>query len=248
MTITIDPRRFDAALFDLDGVLTDTARLHAQAWKSVFDDVLRRRAQHDGMPFVPFDIVADYRAHVDGRIRLDGVRTFLAARGIDLPEGGDDDPPGADTLRAIATRKGRLFLDMLDRGVAPLPGARALLENLRAAGVKIGVASASRNCAAVLQAAQLAPLIEARADGNDALRFRLAGKPDPALFLEAARRLGTKPARVLLFEDALPGVEAGRRGGFGCVVGVDRSGQADALRRAGADLVVTGLDKVRVAQ
>jgi beta-phosphoglucomutase family hydrolase len=246
--VTIDRRDFDAAVFDLDGVLTDTARIHAAAWKAVFDAFLQQRAQRQGLPFEPFDTVADYRAYVDGRPRSDGVRSFLAARSIHLPEGTEHDPPEADTIRALGERKLRLFRQELQRGIAPAPGAADLLKRLRAAGIGVAVASSSKNCAAVLQVAGLADLVDVRADGLDVEALRLPGKPDPALFLEAARRLGVPPSRAILFEDALAGVEAGRRGGFGCVVGIDRGQQADALRRRGADVVIGSLREVRVVK
>jgi len=235
----------DAVIFDLDGVLTDTARIHAAVWKTVFDDVLRRRAERYDLPFHPFEDI-DYRAHVDGRPRLDGTRAFLASRGIRLPEGNPDDPEGAETVRGLARRKNRLVGERLKRESVPEPGAVALLEALRRSGVRIAVASSSANCATVLRAAALDGFIDVRVDGVDAAELDLPGKPDPALFLEALRRLGAQPSRAVVFEDALAGVEAGRRAGFSRIVGVDRGEQADALRRHGADVVIASLTEVAV--
>ncbi|GGG29403.1 hypothetical protein GCM10010964_16590 [Caldovatus sediminis] len=243
--VRLSRRDWDAVLFDLDGVLADTARVHAAAWKALFDEVLRRRAAEMGEPFRPFDLRADYLAFVDGKRREDGVRAFLASRGIVLPEGSEADPEEALTVAALARRKQGLFTAALEReGVEPAPGAVALMRALRRLGMPLAVVSASRNCAAVLAAAGLDGLVDLRVDGQMAAALGLAGKPAPDTFLEAARRLGVPPARAVVFEDALAGVEAGRRGGFGLVVGVDRGGQAEALRRRGADVVVRDLTEV----
>ncbi|MBD0273655.1 MAG: beta-phosphoglucomutase family hydrolase [Acetobacteraceae bacterium] len=245
--INLPARNWSAALFDLDGVLTDTSRVHAAAWRALFDEVLRHCAARTGEAVRPFDPRADYLAHVDGRRREDGVRTFLASRGIALPEGSAADPEDAMTVAALARRKQALFEAALRQGGAePAPGAAALLAALRRLRVPVAVVSASRNCAAVLAAAGLDRLVDLRVDGEDAAALGLAGKPAPDTFLEAARRLGVPPARCAVFEDALAGVEAARRGGFGLVVGVDRGGQAEALRRHGADLVVRDLAEVAV--
>jgi HAD superfamily hydrolase (TIGR01509 family) len=228
-------------VFDTDGVVTDTARTHAAAWKSMFDPFLRRRSQP------PFDVRADYLRHVDGRPRLDGVRVFLASRGISLPEGSPDDEPGAPTVHGLAASKDRLFLQQVERhGVAAFPSTVALVHELRRHGCRTAVVSASRNCAAVISAAGLSHLFDVRVDGNDAATLGLPGKPDPALFLEAARRLDLSPNVVAVAEDALPGVEAGRRGCFGLVIGVDRADQATALSAAGADVVVADLAELTV--
>lgn len=244
--VTIQHRQFDAAIFDLDGVLTDTASLHAAAWKVVFDEFLQGWAERQRIAFDPFDPVGDYLAYVDGRPRLDGVRGFLAARGIKLLEGSEHEPPDAATIRALAERKARLFRHELQKGIKPEDGAEALLTKLRQAGIRTAVASSSKNCALVLQATGLDHLVDARTDGIDAEALGLPGKPDPALFLEAARRLGVRPPRAILFEDALAGVEAGRRGGFRYVVGIDHDQQQEALRRHGADIVVRSLREVEV--
>ena len=210
--------------------------------------VLRRRAGRQGLEFEPFDIETDYLAYVDGRPRYDGVRTFLAARGIDLPEGSDSDQQDAETVRAIGERKTRLFRQALQQGIDPAPGAQVLLRELRHAGIGIAVGSSSENCAAILRAARLDDLIDARVDGLDAEQLELPGKPDPAVFLEAARRLGVQPSRAILFEDALAGIEAGKRGGFECVVGIDHGQQRRALRQRGADVVINNLGEVHVEE
>jgi alpha,alpha-trehalase len=244
--VIINRRDFDAAIFDLDGVLTETARVHAAAWKAVFDAFLQRWAEEHGRAFQPFDIHSDYLAYVDGRPRYDGVRSFLAARGIQLPEGSEHDGEGVETVHALGDRKTQLFRQELKKGINAASGAEGLLKKLRQVEIAIAVASSSENCAAILHAARLDPLIDARIDGLDAEELGLPGKPDPALFLEAARRLGIQPSRAILFEDALAGVEAGRRGGFGRVVGIDRGQQADALHERGADIVILDLLQVEV--
>jgi alpha,alpha-trehalase len=236
---------YDLVIFDLDGVVTKTARLHAAAWKRLFDDYLRRR---DGPGFRPFDIAADYLAHVDGKPRGDGVRGFLASRGIALPDGSADDPPMAETVRGLGNAKNGYFLEALhSQGVEVYEPAVRLIRALRAEGFTIAVVTSSRNCEEVLNAAHLAELFDLRVDGNEIDRLGLAGKPAPDAFLEAARRAEAAPARTVVLEDALSGVAAGRAGGFGLVIGVDRAGQRDALLRHGADLVVSDLSTVEVA-
>ena len=230
--IVLRRRDWDAAFFDMDGVLTDTARLHINAWEELFNDFLcRRAADSGGEAFVPFDTRADYLAYVDGRPREDGVRLFLTSRGIVLPEGSERSPDNSDTVAALSRRKDGIFGRALQAGADPLPGAEPLLSGLRHLGIRIAVVSSSRNCAAILEAAGLSPFVDARVDGMDAVRLGLAGKPAPDLFLEAARRLAVEPRRAILFEDAIAGVEAGRRGGFGRVVGVDIGDHAAALLR-----------------
>ncbi|WP_412537836.1 beta-phosphoglucomutase family hydrolase [Longispora sp. K20-0274] len=222
-----------ACLFDLDGVLTRTATVHAAAWKDLFDGYLAERARRTGEPFVPFDPVADYDRYVDGRARADGTRAFLASRGIHLAE---------DEVRELGDRKNALVLRRLRHdGVDPYEGSVRYAHAVRAAGLRTAVVSASTNCRAVLEAAGIADLFDARIDGLVATRRALAGKPAPDTYLEAARVLGTAPGEAAVFEDALAGVRAGRAGEFGYVVGVDRVGQADDLRAAGADVVVTDL-------
>ena len=248
VVITLSPRDYDAVLFDLDGVLTRTASVHAAAWKKLFDGFLEQRATQAGEPFVPFDIDADYRRYVDGKPRYDGVAAFLESRGIELPLGAPEDGPDVQSVHALGNLKDRYFLEHLEQhGVEPYEAAIALVRTLRAQEIKTAVVSSSNNCAAVLEAAGIAQLFDARVDGTDITRLELKGKPAPDAFLEAARRLGAEPSRAVVVEDAIAGVEAGRAGRFGCVIGVDRSGQAQALREAGADVVVTDLAQVQVA-
>lgn len=245
--IILRKRDWDAAFFDMDGVLTDTTRLHIDAWEKLFNEFLGRRAAASGEAFVPFDTTADYLAYVDGRPREDGVRLFLASRGVTLSEGSESSPDESDTVTALSRRKDELFARALQAGADPLPGAEPLLRQLRDLGILIAVVSSSRNCAAVLAATGLAPLVDVRVDGVDAVTLGLPGKPAPALFQEAARRLGVEPRRGILFEDAIAGVEAGRRGGFGRVVGVDTGDHAAALHSHGADMVIGGLSEVAAA-
>lgn len=230
----------EAWLFDLDGVLTDTARVHAAAWKEAFDEFLRG-ASH-GEPFVPFDLVVDYQRFVDGKPRYDGVRDFLASRGISLPEGAPSDPPDLDTICGVGNRKNELVLRRLvDGDVTAFPGSVALVEALRRANLLTAVVSASENCAAVLRSTGIAELFDVVVDGRTVLERHLAGKPAPDTFLCAARELGVQAARAAVVEDALAGVQAGRAGGFGLVVGVSRRADRSALSDAGADVVVGDL-------
>lgn len=232
--------RFDAVLFDLDGVLTDTASIHADCWKRSFDEFLRARAA--GGEFRAFDIGSDYLKYVDGKPRYDGVRTFLASRDIQLPEGGQGDPPDRQTVCGVGNRKNELVGQAIAAGaVQPYPGSIALVHHLRETGIRTAVVSSSANCAAVLEAAKIAELFEARVDGKVILEQKLAGKPAPDSFLEGARRLGVEPERAVVVEDAISGVQAGHAGGFGLVIGVDRGGNAEALAGNGADMVVRDL-------
>ncbi|WP_432902716.1 beta-phosphoglucomutase family hydrolase [Micromonospora matsumotoense] len=236
------PAHVTACLFDLDGVLTQTAKVHNAAWRQTFDDFLRQRAGATGEPFRPFDPGPDYHRYVDGRPRADGVRSFLASRGIVLPEGSPDDPPGADTVNGVGNRKNVVLLDRIHHdGVEAYPGSVAYLKAAERAGLRRAVVSASANCRDVVAAAGLEPMLEVRVDGLVARAEGLRGKPHPDTFLAAAELLGVAPADAAVFEDALAGVAAGRAGGFGHVIGVDRAGQADELRAHGADVVVTDL-------
>jgi len=231
-----------ACLFDLDGVLTQTAKVHAAAWKEAFDGYLRQRAERTGDDFVPFDAIADYDSFVDGKPRADGTRSFLQSRQIDLPEGDADDPPDAETVQGVGNRKNDILLRRIRAdGVQAYDGSVAYVRAARDAGLGRAVVSSSTNCADVLVAAGLADLFEQRIDGVVAEQRQLHGKPAPDTFLAGARALGVQPGEAAVFEDALAGVEAGRAGGFGFVIGVDRVGQAEALREHGADLVVTDL-------
>jgi beta-phosphoglucomutase family hydrolase len=231
-----------ACLFDLDGVLTDTARVHAAAWKEMFDACLRERAARTGDAFVPFDPVVDYDEYVDGRPRYDGVRTFLASRGIELPPGDPSDSPGTETITGLGNRKNEIVLAMIRAGgVEPYPGSVRYVRAVRRAELRCAVVSSSANCGELLAAAGIDALFEVRIDALVAEREQLRGKPAPDTFLAAARALGVPAAQATVFEDALAGVAAGRAGGFGFVVGVDRAGQAEALREHGADIVVSDL-------
>ena len=235
----------DAVIFDLDGVVTPTADIHAEAWKQLFDEYLAERARRLGEPFRAFDRESDYRRHVDGKPRYDGVASFLASRDVQLPPGSPDDPDDRETVCGLGNRKNRYFREALERtGVEPFPTAVNLIEKLRAEGVSTAIASSSRNSKAVLDAAGIHRLFDVEVDGVDLAELGLPGKPDPALFLEAARRLGVDPGRTAVVEDAISGVEAGRRGGFGLVIGVDRGAGRDALAAGGADVVVGDLGEV----
>jgi beta-phosphoglucomutase family hydrolase len=239
------PAGINACLFDLDGVLTKTAKVHAAAWKQMFDAYLLDTSRLTGEPFRPFEIATDYVDYVDGKLRQDGVRSFLASRGIELPEGSPDDPPTALTVHGLGTRKNDVVLDLIGRGgVEVYEGSVRFVEAVREAGLRRAVVSASKNCQAVLAAASIEYLFEVTIDGRVADERRLPGKPAPDMFLAASEMLGVTPAHAAVFEDAVAGVEAGRAGGFGWVVGVDRVGQADALRRHGADRVVGDLGEL----
>jgi beta-phosphoglucomutase family hydrolase len=236
------PREIQACLFDLDGVLTQTATVHAAAWKEMFDAFLSAHSERTGASFVPFDPVRDYDEYVDGKPRYDGVRSFLAARGIQLPEGSPHDVPTDETVHGLGNRKNELVLALIHRqGVTAYQGSVRFVHAVRDAGLRRAVVSSSANCKEVLEAAGIDDLFEVRIDAIVARREHLAGKPAPDTFLAAARALGVKPAEAAVFEDALAGVAAGRAGRFGFVVGVDRTGQADALREHGADIVVSDL-------
>ncbi len=236
------PETVRACLFDLDGVLTDTASVHTKAWKAMFDAYLKQRAERTGEPFVPFDPVHDYRQYVDGKKREDGVRSFLASRDIELPDGGPDDPADAETVYGLGRRKNEAFQQTLhDDGVQVFDGSRRYLEAVEAAGLGVAVVSSSANTRDVLEITGLDRFIHQRVDGVTLREEHLAGKPEPDSFLRAAQLLQVEPAAAAVFEDALSGVAAGRAGNFGFVVGVDRVGQAEDLRRNGADVVVADL-------
>lgn len=239
------PEPIEACLFDLDGVLTKTAAVHAAAWKETFDAFLRERAGADGSSFEPFDIHDDYDNYVDGKPRDDGVRDFLQSRHIDLPEGDDHDPPGAATVHGLASRKNELLMKGIHRdGVEVFEGSVRYVEAARRAGLRCAVVSSSANTAGVLQVTGLAPHFEVCVDGKTIVERHLKGKPAPDSFLEAAHQLNVAPGRSAVFEDAVAGVEAGRSGHFGFVVGVDRVGQAAALANHGADVVVRDLSEL----
>jgi beta-phosphoglucomutase family hydrolase len=241
--ITAD--RYDAVLLDLDGVITDTASIHAACWKQMFDEYLRKRAAERGEAFRPFDIATDYRLYVDGKPRYDGVRDFLVSRSIRLPEGNPDDPPPAETIDGLGNRKNDLVNKIIDdKGVEPYEGSVKLLHQLRNQGFKIAVVTSSQNCTAVLKAAKLEHFFDVQVDGNTIHAQHLAGKPAPDTYLMAAKLLGVQPSRAVVIEDALSGVEAGSNGHFGLVIGVARKGNAEELRRHGAHLAVNDLGEL----
>jgi beta-phosphoglucomutase family hydrolase len=236
------PDDIQACLFDMDGVLTKTAAVHAAAWKQMFDEFLRKRAQADGAEFQPFDLHDDYDEYVDGKPREDGVRDFLASRDISLPDGDPDDPPAADTVYGLGNRKNELLLQRIKTdGVQVYDGSVRYLEAAQKAGLRRAVVSSSANTEQVLKATGLEHFFEVRVDGVTIAQRHLHGKPAPDTFLDAAKQLGVEPAHAVVFEDALSGVAAGHAGHFGFVVGVDRVGQADELAAHGADRVVGDL-------
>ena len=238
----VTPDDFDAVLFDLDGVLTSTARVHSVCWKKMFDAFLERHAADTGGTFVPFDMDQDYKRYVDGKPRYDGVRSFLESRGIELPYGDPGDPPGALSACGLGNRKDRLFNEVLkEEGVEAYEGTIRWARELRGRGMKTAVVSSSKNCKTIMEAAAIEHLFDTRVDGEIAQRLRIPGKPAPDTYLKAAQELGVSPERAVVVEDALSGVEAGRRGGFGLVIGVDRHGDAEALLENGADIVVADL-------
>jgi beta-phosphoglucomutase family hydrolase len=242
------PPEVTACLFDLDGVLTRTAVVHAKAWKETFDSFMKGRAEQTGDPFVPFSN-GDYDRYVDGRPRLDGTRNFLRSRGIELPEGDRSDPPDAPTINGVSNRKNERVLELLAEGkIEVYDGSIEYVRQARQKGLRTAVVSSSANTAQVLEAAGIADLFEARIDGLVAIERKLNGKPAPDTFLAGAEELGATPGQAAVFEDALAGVEAGRAGKFAVVVGVDRVGQADALQAHGADVVVQDLSELLEAE
>jgi len=241
----ITREKYDAVLFDLDGVITNTANLHAACWKQMFDEYLHKRAAQSGEAFRPFDLAADYRLYVDGKPRFDGVRDFLASRGIRLPEGSSDDPPQAETVGGLGNRKNDLVNEVIEAvGVEPYEGSVKLIHQLRDHGFKIAVVTSSQNCTAVLKAAKLADFFKVRVDGNVIRAQHLSGKPAPDTYLMGAKLLGVEPRRAVVIEDAISGVEAGFRGNFGLVIGVARKGNAAELSQHGAHLVVNDLGEL----
>jgi beta-phosphoglucomutase family hydrolase len=236
--------KYDAVLLDLDGVITDTASLHAACWKQMFDEYLQKRATQRGEAFRPFDLTADYRLYVDGKPRFDGVRDFLTSRGIQLPEGGPDDPPQVETVGGLGNRKNDLVNKLIeDVGVKPYAGSVQFIHHLRRHGFKIAVVTSSQNCAAVLKAVKLDACFDVQVDGN-VIQAQLAGKPAPDTFLIAAKLLGVERARAVVIEDAISGVQAGFSGNFGLVIGVARKGNAEELKHHGAHLVVSDLGEL----
>ncbi len=237
--------QYDAVLFDLDGVITNTANIHAKCWKEMFDEYLRKRASEGREAFRPFDLAADYQLYVDGKPRYDGVRDFLRSRGVQLPEGNLDDPGSVETVHGLGNRKDHMVNRVIaEVGVEAYTGTVRFIQQLRRDGFKIAVVTSSQHCDAVLRAARLDEFFEVRVDGNVIERKRLAGKPAPDTFLAAARLLAVEPKRTVVIEDALSGVEAGSNGTFGLVIGVARRGNAEELKRHGAHLVVEDLGEL----
>jgi beta-phosphoglucomutase family hydrolase len=239
---SVTREEYDAVLLDLDGVITDTASIHARSWKRTFDEYLRSRSSRTGEPFRPFDIATDYKLHVDGKPRYNGVRDFLKSRAIELPEGRPDDPPLGETVCGLGNRKNELVnAAIAGEGVEVYEGSVKWVHRLHDQGFKTAVVTSSQNCDAVLEAAGLSDLFEVRVDGNTIHEQQLDGKPAPDAFLAAAKLLGATPKRSVVVEDAISGVEAGRNGQFGLVIGVARKGNNDELKRHGADVVVNDL-------
>ena len=237
--------QFDAILFDLDGVITDTADLHAMCWKQMFDEYLQKRARQTGEAFRPFDVTSDYLLYVDGKPRFAGVRDFLKSRGIELPEGNPEDLTDVETVCGLGNRKNDLVNDAIaEVGVVPYAGSVRFIYRIRRDAFKIAVVTSSQNCMAVLQAAKLDEFFPVRVDGNVIDAQQLAGKPAPDTFLLAAKLLGVEPKRTVVIEDAISGVQAGSDGDFGLVIGVARKNNAEELERHGADLVVRDLDEL----
>jgi alpha,alpha-trehalase len=242
---TINRADFDAVIFDLDGVVTRTASLHAQAWKRVFDEFLGRWSWGNGDSSQSFDIETDYPQHVDGKPRYDGVRDFLASRGIELPEGDPSDGPDVESVCGLGNRKNEFYNELIaEGGVEVFEDTVAQMRAWREMGLKTAIVSSSKNCAPVLRAAGLSDLFDVRVDGVESARLGLKGKPDPDIFTKAAELLGVEPARAVVFEDAVSGVQAGRAGGFGWVIGVDRVGAREVLLESGADTVVSDLREI----
>lgn len=241
----VNADRFDAVLFDLDGVLTSTASVHSACWKKMFDEFLQAYSREQGQTFDPFDIDRDYRRYVDGKPRYDGVRSFLESRGIVLPEGKPDDAPDQRTVCGLGNRKNELFNEMVRaQGVERFEGSIDWARRLRSQGIKTAVVSSSKNCKVILEAAGIEDLFDTRVDGEVAARLSIPGKPAPDTFLQAATQLDVKPERAVVVEDAISGVQAGHAGGFGLVIGVDRHNDAAALSDNGADVVVEDLSEL----
>ena len=237
--------RYDAVLLDLDGVITDTANLHAACWKQMFDQYLQQRAAQRDETFRPFDLATDYLLYVDGKPRFDGVRAFLTSRGIQLPEGSSDDPPQIESVCGLGNRKNELVNKVIEEvGVEPYEGSVKFIRQLRDQGFKTAVVTSGQNCTVVLKAAKLDGFFEVRVDGNTIHAQQLAGKPAPDTFLMAAKLLGVEPARTVIIEDAISGVQAGFNGNFGLVIGIARKGNAEELQRHGAHVVVNDLGEL----
>lgn len=240
--VEIDLKTLDGVIFDMDGVITDTAITHAKAWKHLFDEYLQKHAWEQNEPFIPFDINKDYRLYVDGKPRYDGVKSFLESRGISLPQGQITDNIEKETICGLGNRKNKYFTQQLNKeGVRIFDSSVTLIKQLKEAGIKTAVISASRNAEDVLRASGILDLFDAKVDGVDSDDLGLKGKPEPDIFLEAASDLGVDPSRAAIVEDSIAGVEAGRKGKFKLVIGVDRAGHSGELKKQGADIVVNDL-------
>ncbi len=241
----ISKDQFDAVLFDLDGVITQTSHVHARCWKTMFDEFLQQFAKTHNIPFQPFDIDKDYGKYVDGKPRYEGARSFLESRGISLPQGDEKDPAGKETVCGLGNRKDELVKAAIEAGeVKVYESSITLVRKLREEGFKLGVVSSSKNCEAILKVVGILDLFSIRVDGLVAAALKLPGKPAPDTFKKGAELLGVEPSHTVVVEDALAGVEAGKRGNFGLVIGVDRLGQAEALKENGADIVVQDLGEL----
>jgi len=240
--VEIDLKTLDGVIFDMDGVITDTAITHAKAWKQLFDEYLQKHAREQYEPFVPFDINKDYRLYVDGKPRYDGVKSFLESRGISLPQGQITDDIEKETVCGLGNRKNKYFTQQLnEEGVRIFDSSVTLIRQLKKEGIKTAVISASRNAEDVLRAGGVLDLFDAKVDGVDSDNLGLKGKPEPDIFLEAASELGVDPGRSAIVEDSIAGVEAGRKGKFKLIIGVDRAGHGSELKKQGADIVVNDL-------
>lgn len=247
-THTVVSDKYDAWLFDLDGIITDTASVHASAWKRMFDEYLQKVADRENAPYEPFEIDPDYFRYVDGKPRYDGVDSFLRSRGIELPWGDPSDAPDTETVCGLGNRKNAMFNDVLkDEGAVVFDSSVKLVKELKKQGKHVAVVTSSKNCDAVLEVAGLTGLFEAKVDGNVAAERKLAGKPDPHTYLEAAKLVGAAIERSVVLEDAISGVEAGKSGKFGLVIGVARHDEPQALKKAGADIVVSDLGEIELA-
>ena len=247
MNEEFDKTEFDCVVFDLDGVVTNTAKLHAQAWKRLFDDYLKQRDQRDGEPFRPFDREHDYLAYVDGKPRYEGVRSFLESRNIEIATGNIEDDPEQESVYGLGNKKDQYFDQLLKKqGVEIFPSTIELIKDLRTRGIKLAIVSSSKHCQEILQAANIEELFLVRVDGVISESLALKGKPDPDIFIHAAESMGCERQRTVVIEDAIAGVEAGRAGNFGLVIGVNRADQAGALKTRGADIVVDDLVELTI--
>jgi trehalose 6-phosphate phosphatase len=244
--IKIDLNKFDAVIFDMDGVITQSARVHAESWKRMFDDYLQKRAERQRQKFVPFDKEKDYYRYIDGKPRYDGTRSFLESRGISLPYGSPDDSPDKETICGLGNRKNQYFLKYLkEHGTESYPSTVDFIRKMEARNKRVAVISSSRNAKEVLEAAGVLSLFHVIVDGIESAKHGLKGKPEPDIFLDAAKRLNVVPGRAIVVEDAISGVKAGKAGGFGLVIGIDRSGRNPELKSSGADVVISDLSEIR---